>query len=254
MIYEHFLRNLGFRFIKPDFQFPVSDDFYEKRLKHILTHGKNGIPEKFGMLLEAMNTIIPEGGSKLRRSFLTLKDTPKMSTLAIAALISRSVEAISNHDCFVNVGVWHGFSFLSSLITNPEKTCIGVDNFSEFGGPKDRFLGRFNRLKSANHFFYDMDYQEYFRAIHHDKIGFYFYDGDHQYAHQMQGLRLAEPFLTPNAIILIDDTNREAPRQATLDFVAQSRFRYEILLDQPTCISDHPTFWDGVMVLQRKEK
>ncbi|MGD9819753.1 MAG: hypothetical protein AB7V04_13815, partial [Desulfomonilaceae bacterium] len=156
---------MGFRFIKPDFQLPVSDDFYEKRLKRILTRGENGIPEKFGMLLEAMNTIIPEGGSKLRRSFLILKDTPKMSTLAIAALVCRSVEAMSKHDCFVNVGVWHGFSFLSSLITNPEKTCIGVDNFSEFGGPNGHFLQSFNRLKSPNPVFYNMVYIDYFRKI-----------------------------------------------------------------------------------------
>ena len=251
MIYEHFLRNLGFRFIKPDFQFPVSDDFYEKRLKHILTHGKNGIPEKFGMLLEAMNTIIPEGGSKLRRSFLTLKDTPKMSTLAIAALISRSVEAISNHDCFVNVGVWHGFSFLSSLITNPEKTCIGVDNFSEFGGPKDRFLGRFTRLKTANHFAYDMDYIDYFRQIHSRPIGLYFYDGNHSYKNQYEGLKVAEPFFSHNCVILVDDTNWAEPYQATFDFVKASKNSYRTLLDVKTRHNCHPTFWNGILVIQK---
>ena len=241
MLYRDYLQQMSFRWYRPR-RYPKGF----ARLSMIL--------KRFGVSFEVLNTKLPEGEAVMRKRLAELLAIPRLSTFAIGALINEGVSRLEADACFLNIGVWQGFSFLAGLKDHPQAICVGVDNFSEFGGPRDAILRRFAQYKSERHFFYDMDYQEYFRAIHHDKIGFYFYDGDHQYAHQMQGLQLAEPFLTPNAIILIDDTNREAPRQATLDFVAQSRFRYEILLDQPTCISDHPTFWDGVMVLQRMEK
>jgi hypothetical protein len=96
-----------------------------------------------------------------------------------------------------------------------------------------------------------MDYKEYFATVHREKIGLYLYDGDHCYEEQLRGLQIAEPFFSERCVILIDDTNREAPRQATLDFIRTSAYQYRIVLDQPTCIADHPTFWDGLMVVQR---
>ena len=71
----------------------------------------------------------------------------------------------------MNVGVWNGFTFLSGVAHNPDKICIGVDNFSQFGGPREAFLERFNRMKSAKHAFYDMDFEDYFRTNHSHKIG-----------------------------------------------------------------------------------
>ena len=251
MIYQDFLKNLTFRFIKPQSKMPVKEDFYEKRLRHIITHGATGFPEKFGMFLELINTAFPERELELKRSFLKLLDTPRMSTLAIAALINEAVATMSRKDAFVNVGIWHGFSFLAALMNNPEKTCIGIDNFSEFGGPKKYFLPRFDRFKSQNHFFHDMDYLEYFGNIHRGSIGFYFYDGNHSYENQLKGLRVAEPFFSPECLILVDDTNWDEPYQATFDFMKKSENSYRTLLDVRTKHNCHPTFWNGVLVIQR---
>lgn len=57
-------------------------------------------------------------------------------------------------------------------------------------------------------------------------IGLYFLDGAHDYANQYRILVLADPFLAPGALILVDDTNFEAPRQATLDFL-RARSEYQ---------------------------
>lgn len=251
MNYADYLRNLAFRLIEPHFQLPVTDQFFEERLQYILKTGRTGLPEKFGIFLEMINTVIPHRGLETRKSFLKLSDTPRMSTLAIAALINEAVTIMPQSSVFVNVGVWHGFSFLSGLINNPEKTCVGVDNFSEFGGPKDYFMERFMRVKSSNHFFHDMDYKDYFRDVHKDSIGFYFYDGNHSYENQMEGLKVAEPFFCPGCIVLVDDTNWAEPYQATMDFVKSSQDSYRTLLDVKTKHNCHPTFWNGVLVIQR---
>lgn len=251
MTYQDFIKKLTFRFIKPDFKIPVKPDFYENRLEYIIAHGETGIPEKFGMFFELLNTAFPERELELKRSFLRLIDTPRMSTLAIAAIISEAVSGMNKENAFVNVGIWHGFSFLSALLNNPEKTCIGIDNFSEFGGPRKYFEPRFERLKSPNHFFHDMDYRDYFSQIHNIPIGFYFYDGNHSYDDQLLGLRVAEPFFSPECMILVDDTNWDEPYQATIDFINQSGNSYETLLDVKTRHNCHPTFWNGVFVFQR---
>ena len=153
--------------------------------------------------------------------------------------------------------MWEGFSFFAGLMGNDDKKCIGIDNFSEFNEPRERFLKHFNFYKSDSHFFYDMDYGQYFEKVHKLPIGFYLYDGSHKYEDQLKGLQCAEPFFEKNCIVMIDDTNLKAngepraPRRATLDFVKQSRFSYKVLLDKTTRFNGHPTWWNGVMVLRK---
>src|SRR5262249_18260628 len=99
--------------------------------------------------------------------------------------------------------------------------------------------------------FHEMDYERYFAEVHRGPIGFYIYDGEHSYANQLKGLELAEPFFADGCVILVDDTNTEEPRRATLDFVAARPGRYRILFDRTTPANQHPTFWNGVMVLAK---
>ena len=124
-----------------------------------------------------------------------------------------------------------------------------VDNFSQFGGPRKDFLDRFRMTKSALHQFHEMDYEQYFAAVHQGNIGLYIYDGEHSYRNQLNGLLVAEPFFVPGTIIIVDDTNHDDPRNATFDFMSARRGRYSLLHDLKTRCNGHPTFWNGLMVL-----
>lgn len=201
--------------------------------------------------LEILNTRLPEDARGMRTRLVDLCQIPRMSTYAIAAMINKAVSMMSSDSCFLNVGVWNGFTFLAGLKGNSEKTCIGVDNFSEFGGPREEFMERFNSYRSVSHHFYDLDYREYFEKVHKEEIGLYIYDGGHSYRDQLMGLQLAEPFFSNRCVVLVDDTNWDEPRKATLDFISSSSHNYEIILDKATSRNGHPTLWNGVMVLQR---
>lgn len=194
--------------------------------------------------------MIPYRERELKESMRRICNIPRMSTLAIGALINRGVSQMRDGEAFVNVGVWHGFTLLSGMANNTRKKCIGIDNFSEFGNPKQDFLIRFNTYKEPHHLFYEIDYIDYFSNVHREKIGFYIYDGCHDYINQIRGLKVAEPFFSEHAIILIDDINYDEVRKATMDFIASSLNEYRILLDVSTYCNHHPTFWNGVMVLQ----
>ena len=202
------------------------------------------------MSLEVINTQLPAEAKVERSTLKALCQIPKMSTYAIGAMINFGVSCMPHGTSFVNVGVWHGFSFLSGMIGNYDKKCIGIDNFSEFGGPRDQFMKRFEIYKGTNHFFFEKDYLQYFSEIHDNPIGFYLYDGDHKYENQLCGLRIAEPFFSKNCIIMIDDTNWEEPRQATLDFIKTSQKNYQILQDSRTSCKTHPTLWNGIIIFQ----
>jgi predicted O-methyltransferase YrrM len=181
-----------------------------------------------------------------------LSRMPKMSTIAIGALINRLVASLPPGQAYLNVGVWHGYSFFAGMLRNTDKRCIGIDNFSEFGRPRDKFLRRFKRYKSSCHEFFDVDWRAYFAREHRGKIGVYFYDGAHDYDSQYQALIQAERFMAPGGFIIVDDTNWESSRKALIDFLS-AHPGYELLYDIPTTGNCHPTFWNGLMVARKKK-
>jgi hypothetical protein len=203
-----------------------------------------------GTSFDALNTTLGPDTTALYRTLRPACDVPRMSTYAVGAIINRAVRRMSAGSAFVNVGVWRGFSLLSGMAGNPDRECIGIDNFSDFGGPRELFQQRFERFGSARHRFFEMDYEDYFANEHRTPIGVYLYDGDHAYDHQLRGLQVAEPFFADDCVVIVDDTNWAEPREATLDFVAGSDRDYELLLAGRTTENRHPTLWNGVMVLQ----
>lgn len=78
---------------------------------------------------------------------------PKMSTFATGAMLNAAVKKLQEPEAFVNVGVWHGYSLLAAMVGNHEKRVIGVDNFSQFGGPRDAFMERIGAMRSRSHEF-----------------------------------------------------------------------------------------------------
>ncbi len=250
MNYSDYVKGFSFRFIKPNVQLPISDSYYESRLSKILASGKMGIPERLGAWFDLINTSCPEEYPEVTSNLKRLLTIPRMSTSAIGAIINRGVSEMKLNETFLNVGVWFGFTFFSGIVGNENKFCVGVDNFSQFGGPRDCFLKTFQRFSGPLHHFYDMDYSDYLKNIHTGSIGFYIYDGPHDYENQLKGLRLAEPFFSSNCIVLVDDTNWVEPREATYDFISSSQNKYEILLDIQTVQNCHPTYWNGLTLFR----
>lgn len=219
-------------------------------------------PNDTGIILNTINspsivdaniTILPEYDAELKELFKPLFRIPRMSTFALGAIINKCVKDLNHDQCFVNVGVWHGFTLLSGMLGNLDKTCIGIDNFSEFDGPKNAFMDRFNTHRSQkNHGFYEMDYEEYFKDIHIGSIGFYIYDGNHSRENQHKGLAIAERFFSEECIIFIDDANNQEVIDGTNDFLKQSKYKYEQILACKTAHNMHPTLWNGVIIFKRR--
>jgi hypothetical protein len=200
-----------------------------------------------------LEATIPRFGDEdthLKKLIAPLLPIRRMSRLTNAALLNTAVRQMPEERLFVNVGVWNGFTMLAAMEGNEERRCIGVDNFSEFGGPKDAFLERFTSRRAAAHRFFDQDYVDFFAAGLDRPLGVYLYDGEHGYDNQYRGLMIADPFYADDAVIVVDDTNLDRARNATLAFAEDSRHDWEVVYDQRTVDSRHPTLWNGLMVLQ----
>ena len=137
-----------------------------------------------------------------------------------------------------------------------KKKCkvIGVDNFSQFTGPKNDFIKNFENSKKSNHFFFEQDYEKYFESLDHtkDKFDFYFYDGEHSYDNQFKNLEIADNFLNVGSLVLIDDINFDEVYEGTLDFINKTKSKYRIIKEIKTANNHcHPSFWNGIMMLKK---
>ena len=153
-----------------------------------------------------------------------------MSTYAIGYLINRICKNLSKNQVYLNIGCWKGFSLVAGMI-NTQCKVIGVDNFSQFTGPKNDFIKNFENSKKSNHFFFEQDYEKYFESLDHtkDKFDFYFYDGEHSYDNQFKNLEIADNFLNVGSLILIDDINFDEVYEGTLDFINKTKSKYRII-------------------------
>ena len=201
--------------------------------------------------LDVANTAAPSLDATTKARLRELCRIPRLSTFAVAAFLQRAVAAMPRDQAFVNVGVWHGFTFLAAVAGNADRRCVGIDDFSQFGGPRDAFSERFERHRGPLHEFHDTDFRDYFARAPRRPIGVYLYDGDHSYKNQLGGLRAAEPSLADGCLVVVDDTNWDEPRQATLDFIAASREAYELVADLRTSGEGHPTLWNGMIVARK---
>jgi len=237
--YQRFIAGLSFRYIQPQTRIP-------RYLRSLLRN-----LDAVGLSFEFVNTRVPPEAQALKVSLKRIFTIRKMSSLAIGMIINKIVSTLSADVCFVNIGVWNGFTLLAGMVGNAEKTCIGVDRFWQEKSPKDAFMKRFLTLRSPQHHFYELDCATYFQTVHTGKIGFYLYDGDHSYDCQMENLLAAEPFFADRCVIMIDDINYDETRQAAFDFMRQSHYDYEMVVHERTRSNRHLTFWNGVMLLQR---
>jgi hypothetical protein len=278
MLVEEFLQNIKFRGIVPETEaegvFKAAIAHYEKSGGEITDtqefkdamniletemneNNLNSIVAKIGKgnsldmnQLDKIVTILPEEHDEYCKILDPILNIPRFSSFAIAAIIHRTVREMAQDTAYVNVGIWHGFSLFAGMLGNQQKKVIGIDNFSEFGGPKDHATDLFNRFKGDNHFLFELDYKDYFLNFHEGEIGFYYYDGDHSYENQIEGLRVAERYFARDCIIMVDDTNWVNSRKATLDFIAESSNKYEIIFNCRTACNCHPTFWNGIMIFK----
>jgi len=117
---------------------------------------------------------------------------------------------------YLEVGSWAGSTACSAIFENKlSLTCI--DNWSEFGGPKDRFLK--NTLKCSNSKTEFNFIESDFRKVDYTNIGkfnVYLFDGPHLEEDQYDGIKVALPALDETFTLIVDDWNWKRVQNGTI--------------------------------------
>jgi hypothetical protein len=142
---------------------------------------------------------------------------------------------------YLEVGVWAG-STLCSAIAGNNVVAVGIDNWSKFGGPRERpqeNVAAFAR-DSASATILEAD----FHAVDFATLGrfnVYLYDGPHEERDQYEGLTVALPALDDEFVLIVDDWNwpqvREGTARAIAEFDLDQLFAIEV---RTTLDGNHP--------------
>jgi hypothetical protein len=132
---------------------------------------------------------------------------------------------------------------------NPAARFITVDNFSQFGGPKEVCQANIQRWTSGNVQLHDSDFWSFLRQRPlPGPVGAYFYDAGHEYWEQWRALEVIEPFLADEALIIVDDASWPHVAAANTAFVtSHPRFSFieRFRMDAP----NGRTWWNGLDVI-----
>jgi hypothetical protein len=166
------------------------------------------------------------------------------------ALLNLAAACLGPDEAYVEVGVYHGASLITAMLGNEGRRFVGIDDFgfrdasveqveqnlARFGLPRPELLvGDVFELVPGG-------------ALRDVPVGVWYYDASHTYEAQLEGLRIAEPWLVPGALLIVDDTDWEQVERAMDDYLAaQPRSRRILTLDGKD--RGFPQWWEGMQVL-----
>lgn len=159
---------------------------------------------------------------------------------------------------YLEVGTWKGSTILSATYQN-QGTFTAIDNFSQFGGPREELLHNQAKFKKQCKFdFIESDCWKVDQTLIPDKVNCYFFDGAHDYQSQRDAITHYETKFDDSFVLLVDDWNDNSGglRKGTYDGIKEdSKYRsvlhYEIGHDRD---SDSNGWWNGfgLFVMEKK--
>lgn len=210
---------------------------------------------------------------------LTSKLTPAI--LGMEGMSSPKVRHFLNNICdfererervnYLEIGVWRGSTFCSSIFNNNLNCAIAIDNFTEFEGCRipntnmirqeipirDNFTYNVNQTllwsnnKPNNTKFYDEDC---FKIDLNKLLNFdiYLYDGGHKEEEQYNAFKYFNSKLNNTFIAIVDDWNYEAAQNGTKR--AFDELGYKVIQewimpgDQSTLEKANKDWWNGYYI------
>jgi hypothetical protein len=86
-------------------------------------------------------------------------------------------------------------------------------------------------------------------ALGDARVGVWYYDAVHTYDRQLDGLRIAELYLAPDALLIVDDTDWEQVGRAMDDYLAEQP-RVSRVLTIGGKDRGFPHWYEGMQVLR----
>lgn len=153
-----------------------------------------------------------------------------MSGQKYRSLINQLVGSIPDAR-YLEIGSWAGSTTAAALCGNKVRA-LCIDNWSEYGGPRELFFGNIKKVLAPNVQF-DIIEQD-FRAVDYNDIGLfnvYLFDGPHAEKDQYDGIMIVQPALANPFILIVDDWNYRRVRLGTFQALLDARCRVEASIE-----------------------
>jgi hypothetical protein len=200
---------------------------------HVTTVEASGASVFSAKVKTALNRAIV-GEGKLSPELLSIDG---MSGKKYRMLINNLIESIADAR-YLEIGVWQGSTLCSAIYKNKVRA-LAIDNWTQFGGPCDRFYNHLALFKGpeAKVSFLETD----FRVVDFPSIGkfnVYFFDGPHHPIDQRDGVLLAQPALDDQFIMIVDDWNWPQVRDGTLQGIAEAGLQLDHVVEIRTTLDN----------------
>lgn len=174
--------------------------------------------EKYKQLIEKSFANAELGNSKITNGILSIQGMSGTKTRHFYNSLL-SVDGMR----YLEIGTWKGSSVCSAMCGN-NNTVVCIDNWSEFGGPKEEFLTNFNQFKGDNdaRFIEDDCYNIDISTL--PKFNIYMYDGNHTEDSHYRALKYYYECLDDVFIYIVDDWNCKEVRDGTERAIKELKF------------------------------
>ncbi len=167
-----------------------------------------------------------------------------LTTKFIGHFLNFAISLMEDNEAHLHLGVYNGLSLAYAMTGNFDKTHYAADDFS-FEPTGVSFYTWMHENKFLPHLFFKEGdcfkiLTERPSFIQH-KIAVYFYDADHKPESQLSALRLIEPFLADQAVIIVDDTTWEGTSMANKSWINENKNAFLVF--------DLPQWYNGIQVL-----
>jgi protein O-GlcNAc transferase len=208
-------------------------------------------PDRFAAELPQLFDDFPESTEPRDPRFAdVLENVPGLATENTLGLLNLAASLLEPGESYVEAGTYRGTSLIAAMLGNESGDFTGIDNFTLGDGNReqlDRNLARYG-LERANVLEGDAFELVPAGALDGRRVGVWYYDAAHDYEHQLEGLRMIEPWLAPRALLIVDDSDWDEPGKATRDYLA-SQPRARLLFELPGKDHGRPHWHAGMMIL-----
>eukprot|EP00520_Triparma_pacifica_P012582 CAMPEP_0118633586 /NCGR_PEP_ID=MMETSP0785-20121206/1080_1 /TAXON_ID=91992 /ORGANISM="Bolidomonas pacifica, Strain CCMP 1866" /LENGTH=379 /DNA_ID=CAMNT_0006524479 /DNA_START=1 /DNA_END=1140 /DNA_ORIENTATION=+ len=172
-----------------------------------------------GLALQTKNLLLHsalgDAPSHLPPAILTL---PGMSGPRFRTFLN---SIVSLHPPYLEIGVWTGSTLVAAGHGNDGAGLVGIDNWSEYGGPREVFIGNVEAhlpgrtVTMIEGSCWD-SHEELTRTVEElGKFGVYFFDGPHEVMDHYRAILEFLPYLKHEAVVVVDDWNFVDVRDGT---------------------------------------
>jgi protein O-GlcNAc transferase len=207
--------------------------------------------ERFGRALPRLFRDFPRSEHPRDRRFASiLADVGGLARENNLALLNLAASLLGPGESYVEVGSFKGLSLIAAMLGNTGDF-VGIDDFSMSQGSRRQLEANLRRHGLGGYTILEGDAFTLLRqkSLGDRRVGVYYYDAAHDYRSQVRGLRLIEPYLAEDALLIVDDTDWPAVARAMHDYVA-GQPQAEPLLTLDGKDRGQPWWWEGVQVLR----